>query len=120
MFIRLETDREGVIAFDATGKLTDEDYKTVLIPAIEKHLKSVDKAHLLMRMGPDFEGFTAHAAMDDAMLGVRHLHEFERIAVVSDHKWLTNSIRIFGPLMSAHLKVFSLDEMNEAKTWVAW
>ena len=63
---------------------------------------------------------TAHAALDDALLGMRHLHDFERVAVVSDHQWLTNSIRIFGPLMSAHIKVFALDEMDEAKPWVAW
>jgi len=120
MFKKLTTERAGIIAFDAIGKVTDEDYKTVLVPAIENQLKSGGQAHLLLRFGPEFEGYTVHAAMDDALLGLRHLHDFERIAVVSDHAWLSNSLRLFGPLMSSHLKVFSIDEMDEAKTWVAW
>ena len=120
MITRLETDRAGVVAFDMTDMLTDADYKTVLVPSIEEHLKSVDQAHLLLRFGPDFQGYTAHAMVDDGLLGLRHLHDFERVAVVSDHAWLNSAIRMFGPLMPAQIKVFSIDDMEEAKTWVAW
>ncbi len=120
MLTPIHTDRVGVLAFDATGKITNDDYKETLIPAIEAYLKSSEQAHLLMRLGPDFEGYTAHAATDDALLGLRHLHDFERIAILSDHHWIAQGLRMFGPLMSAKVKVFPIDETNEALTWVAW
>lgn len=120
MLTPIKTDRSGILAFDVTGKLTDADYKTLLMPALERHLKDVKQGHLLFRFGPDFEGYTAHAMLDDSLLAARHLHDFERIAVVSDHAWLNIGLKLFGPLMPAHIKLFSLDEMDQAKTWVVW
>ena len=120
MLSPIDASRSGILAFDAIGKLNDDDYKTVLIPAIEDCLKSEEKAHLLLRFGPEFEGYTLHAMADDAMLGMQHLHDFERIAVVTDHAWIAQGIRLFAPLMSSKLKVFSLDHTDEAMSWVAW
>lgn len=120
MLSEIDTNRVGILAFDAIGKITDEDYKKTLIPAIEGYLKTAEQAHLLLRFGPDFDGYSAHAAMDDALLGLRHLHDFERIAVVTDHPWIAQGLRMFGPLMSAKIKVFSLNETDNALTWVAW
>lgn len=120
MLQKIDTNRIGILAFDAVGKLTDEDYKISLVPAIETYLKTDGPAHLLLRFGPDFEGYSARAAMDDALLGLRHLHDFERIAVVTDHHWIAQGMRMFGPIMSAKIKVFALDETDEALTWVAW
>ncbi len=120
MLNKLKTSRAGVLAFDAIGKVTDEDYRTTLIPAIEAYLKTSEQAHLLIRFGPEFEGYSAHAAADDALLGLRHLHDFERIAVITDHHWIAQGLRMFGPLMPAKVKVFALDEEDEALTWVAW
>ncbi|WP_371168649.1 STAS/SEC14 domain-containing protein [Aliiroseovarius sp. 2305UL8-7] len=112
--------RSGVLAFDAIGKLNDGDYKTILIPAIEDYLKSAEKAHLLLRFGPDFEGYTLHAMADDALLGMRHMRDFERIAIVTDHAWLAQGVRLFAPLSPVHMKVFGLAETDSAMSWVAW
>lgn len=120
MLKEIDTKRIGILAFDAIGKITDDDYKSKLVPAIETYLKTSEQAHLLLRFGPDFDGYSAHAAADDALLGLRHLHDFERIAIVTDQHWIAQGMRMFGPLMSAKIKVFPLDETDEALTWVAW
>lgn len=120
MLKEIDTKRIGILAFDAIGKITDDDYKSKLVPAIESYLKTSEQAHLLLRFGPDFDGYSVHAATDDALLGLRHLHDFERIAIVTDHHWIAQGMRMFGPLMSAKIKVFPLEETDEALTWVAW
>ena len=116
---KIDTDRDAVLAFDAIGEITGDDYKETLVPAIGSYLKSSEKAHLLLRFGPDFEGYTPHAAVDDALLGLKQLHDFERIAVVTDHTWIAQGLRLFGPLMSASIRVFPLSETDAAFTWVA-
>lgn len=120
MLTQIQTSRSGLLAFEASGKITDEDYKSVLIPTLEAYLKKEKQGHLLLRFGPDFEGYTAHAVLDDGLLATKHLHDFERIAIVSEHDWLNKGIRLFGPLLPAHVKIFALDEMDQAKTWVIW
>ena len=37
------------------GKITDDDYEKVLIPALEAALKDYDKIRLLVQMGEDFD-----------------------------------------------------------------
>ena len=44
---------EHVIGFTAKGKVTGEDYASVLIPAIEEKLKKHSKINFLYHMGKD-------------------------------------------------------------------
>jgi hypothetical protein len=41
----------------ATGKITEADYETILIPALEEKLKTNYKIRLLYYMDSDFTGF---------------------------------------------------------------
>ncbi len=44
----------SALAFKASGKLTDTDYKEVLIPKIEEIIKRSGKAKVLLYLPPDF------------------------------------------------------------------
>jgi hypothetical protein len=45
-----------------SGKLTDTDYKDVLVPRLEQAFKDEGKLDLLVYMDEGFEGWDAHAA----------------------------------------------------------
>jgi hypothetical protein len=109
---------ENVVAVNASGKVTGEDYDNVLIPAIEDKLKQQAKIRLLYVLGPDFSGFTAGAMWDDAKIGIRHLTAYEKIGVVSDVSWVLNAVKFFSFIIPCPVKTFGNDRLTEAKAWI--
>ena len=119
MFRPIETAPPGIVAFSAEGKITDSDYKSVLIPAVDAAVKAHGKARILIRFGPEFEGYTAHAMLDDAVFGTAHYTAFRRIAMVTDVDWLASTMRLFAPFIPGKMRVFPLAGQDEAMAWVA-
>jgi hypothetical protein len=109
---------ENVVAVNARGKVTGEDYDDVLIPVIEDKLKKNKKIRVLYVLGPDFSGFTAGAMWDDAKIGIRHLTAYEKVAVVSDVSWVVNATKFFSFIIPCPVKIFGNDKLSEAKAWI--
>jgi hypothetical protein len=61
----------GVIGFETAGKLHAEDYRDVLLPAIERAAAEGDVRCLIVV--DDFEGLSAGALWQDLRMGVEHL-----------------------------------------------
>ena len=73
----------------------------------------------LYQFGPGYEKFEGDALWDDAKMGMKHLTDFEKIAVVADDKWIRRSIKAFGWLMPGEVRLFEGGELEEAKAWIA-
>ncbi len=110
---------ENVLGFEAKGEVTGDDYEQVLIPAVEKHLQTSEKIRLLYVLGEDFEDYSAAAMWDDTRLGMSHLTAWERIAVVTDHSTYGHMVRVFGFMIPAEVKAFSVEELEAARGWVS-
>jgi hypothetical protein len=108
-----------VLAVAAHGRIDGKSYDETLVPALEAVIEKEGKAKLFYLLGEDFERFTAGAAWDDARLGVLHLHDFARIAVVTDTSWIRGAVSVFGPLVRAPIKAFHLVERATAESWIA-
>lgn len=109
---------EGVVGLEAVGDVEDDDYRDVIIPAIEGALEGRDKIRLLYVLGPEFDEYEGDAAWEDTKLGLHHLFDFERIAVVTDVTWLSRSVRWFGFAMPGQVKVFGYADLAAAKAWI--
>jgi len=109
----------NVIIVNATGKITDDDYEDTLVPAIEAKLKEYDKIRLLYLLGEAYGGFEADAMWEDTKIGMKHLTDYEKIGLVTDEKWIRRSVKAFGFLMPGEVKLFSNDQLEEAKMWIA-
>ena len=109
---------DDVIGFNATGKVTGDDYEDVLIPAMEAVLEKQDKVRALALFGPEFDGYEAEAMWDDAKVGMKHYTGWEKIAIVTDVEWMTRSVKVFGFLVPGEIKLFGNDQLDEAKAWV--
>lgn len=119
MIDRIQNLPENVIGFTATGKITAGDYESVLIPAIEAELEKHEKIHLLYQMGPEFSGFSAGAMWEDAKVGIKHLTAWEKVAVVTDVDWIRGSFTLFRFAMPGQVKIFSNNQLDDAKEWIA-
>jgi hypothetical protein len=110
---------DSVLGFRASGELTSDDYRDVLIPAVEEALHSRDKLRLLYLLDDDVTGFSAGAAWQDTRVGMEHVTRWEKIAVVTDKEWLRHSVNIFGYLIPGEIKAFPAAAEGEARAWVA-
>lgn len=109
---------EDVLGIEAKGKVTHADYRDVLIPKVET-MMAKGPVKILYVIGPDSEGFELEAMWDDASLGMRHLGDFGRIAVVTDASWMRAAISMFAPLFGAKFQLFKVSDLPAAKTWIA-
>ena len=118
----LEAMPEGTIGFRATGRVTAEDYRDILLPAITAAVQSGD-VRMVFAVGPGFERFEPGALAQDAKvgltLGIAHLHAWRRTAVVTDVDWIEKAIQMFRWLTPGEVRAFGLDQLDDAKTWVA-
>ena len=109
---------KNFLILEAQGKLTDRDYKEVLIPRLESIIKEHGKARLLIDMGDHFEGWEPKAAWDDARFGLAHRKDFEKMAVISDRKWVEWALRISALLVEGEIRSFSPSERDDAHAWI--
>jgi hypothetical protein len=117
--IELITDLpETVLGLKAVGTVSAEDYAKVVVPAVEDKLSRFPRLRLLYVLGPDFTGFTAGAAWNDAQLGLKHFTTFERVAVVTDQQWLDMMVRAMGFVMPGEVETFRTDRLAEARAWI--
>jgi hypothetical protein len=107
----------GVIGFETSGTLHAEDYRDVLLPAIER-AAAAGEVRVVIVIG-SFDGMTPSALWQDLKIGVQHLHTYKRIALVTDIEWMTHLTAMFGWMTPGELKHFSSAQRAEAIAWAA-
>lgn len=118
MIERLSGLPAGVVGVRAVGKLTFEDYETVVAPLVDEITRDKVRTRVLVEIGPGFEGVTPAAAWDDIRLGLRAARSFDGYAVVSDQEWVRSTSRVVGVVMPFPMRVFPLAERDAALAWL--
>lgn len=118
MFKILPDTNGNILILAAEGKLTDEDYKEVLIPRLEAIIKDYGKAKLLLDMGNEFQGWETAALWDDAHFGFKHRNDFEKMGVIGAPKWFEWGLKVASLAISGDIKSFSPDEKEKAYRWI--
>ncbi len=109
---------DNVLAIRASGEISAEDYRQVLVPAVEEKLAKHKRLRLLYLMGNEFTGFSTGAAWEDTKVGMRHFTHFERVAVVSDKDWIRNMVKAFGFALPGEVRVYEGDDRDDAEEWI--
>jgi hypothetical protein len=118
MFKFIEGLPPEVLAIEASGKVTHEDYRSTLVPKAEAMIAQ-GPIKMLYVIGKDFTGFELEALWDDSMFGLKHWHDFSDIAVVTDHAWLSATVNMFRPFFHGEVRLFGLTDLPAAKDWIA-
>lgn len=109
---------DNVAAFACHGRVTQRDYATVLVPAVEQKLKQHERVRLYYETAADFAGIEPGAVWEDTKVGIEHWQRWERMAVVTDVEWIRLTMKAFGFLMPGELKVFPTSEAAKARAWL--
>jgi len=109
---------DHVLAIEATGEVTEDDYRTILVPEVRAKMKKHSSVPMLFHIGPKFTGYTAGAVWEDFKVGVGNWSSWGRIAIVTDVGWIAQCARLFAPFFHHPLRVFSNAEFAAAKQWI--
>jgi hypothetical protein len=121
MIERLDDVPAGVIGLRASGKLTKEEYESVLEPALKEATES-GAARVLFVL-PDFDGLEPGAWIDDVKTGLKveiaDRSAWKKLAVVTGVDWIAKAMDLFAWAMPGELAVYGMDQLDEAKDWVS-
>ncbi len=71
-----------------------DDYRDVLQPALQQALDRGEKVRIVLEF-PSFDGISANATWEDLKMGVEHLTQWKRIALVTDVEWMIHVTHLF-------------------------
>jgi hypothetical protein len=108
----------SIIGFEISGVVTARDYEDVVIPAINAAASESSKLRLFYHVTPAFESFDLGAMWNDAKVGLEHLANWEKIAVVTDVGWIRSGIKVFGFAVPGEVCVFDNAERDAAMIWL--
>jgi hypothetical protein len=106
-----------VTGFEISGKIRAEDYRDVVLPALQRAAASGEVRFLIAIS--DFSGMSGGALWEDLKMGFEHLRAFKRVALVTDIEWIRHLTSLFGWMTPGETKVFSTAERDQAITWVS-
>ncbi len=122
MIERIDDMPEGTIGFRAAGRVTRDEYRQTLEPAMRAAAEA-SEVRMLFVVTAEFERFEAGALMEDTKTGVQlglgHLAAWKRTGLVTDLEWMRNALHFFAWMAPGEVQVFGLDQVDAAKEWVA-
>jgi hypothetical protein len=105
----------NVVGISVTGRVTKEECRDILAPAVQKSLRWRDTIRLYYELGSRFPG----SGWDDIELGFEHAARCERIAIVTDIAWVRLTVKAIRFLIPGAIRVFATIEAPQARAWIA-
>lgn len=107
----------GVTGFETVGTIKAEDYRDVVLPALERASAAGEVRFVVVI--PEFHGMSGGAMWEDLKVGIEHFTAWKRMALVTDIEWMKHMTRLFGWMTPGEVRHFPLAERDEAIAWAA-
>jgi hypothetical protein len=107
------------LAFKASGKLTDHDYKEIFVPALKATVEAYGKIRIVFELAENFQGWDAHAAWDEIKLEPMHFNNIERAAFIGHSRWEKWMTKLMKPFTKGQIKYFEANKAGDAWKWAA-
>ena len=109
---------DHVFGVRASGEVTKDDLKEVLLPGLENLSERYKEIYYLLVLDTDVQNFTAGAWIQDLVAGVKHLTEWKKMAIVSDQKSVEKFTGLFSYVSPGEAKGYEHAELQKAIDWV--
>jgi len=117
MLIILEETKNDLLVVRASEKLTTKDYEKVFIPKMEEMITQHKKINIVFYCDNTFSGWELGAMWDDAKFGIKHRHDFNKMAAVGAPDWVEWTAKLFSFLVEGEMKFYPDDKLTDAITW---
>ena len=110
---------DNVAAFRATGNVNKDDYKNVVIPAIDALVKKQGKINFMLVLDTAIRNFSIGAFLQDIGVGLKHFSKWHRMAIVSESNAINKLSDLFSYIAPGETRGFFPAEIEKAKDWVS-
>ena len=100
------------------GRLTVEDYEQILIPKLDEIIGEYQKVRAVIIVDESFTGWELGALWEDAKYGLKHRHDFDKIAMVGASHWLEKAVKLGSVFIDSEVKTFDVDKLSDALVWI--
>lgn len=116
MFTIIKNLPDDILGVLVAGKTTAEDYDR-LNPIMEQYKKTHESIKMLLEV---IElDYTAKALWEELKIDFKYMGDINSLAVVSDKKWLEQSVEAFGSIVpGVKAKGFEKKEIDKAIDWL--
>ena len=108
---------DQTLVLQASGILTTRDYEQDFEPLVERALMAHPKLNLVLFLDENFEGWDFGAMWDDAKFGLKHRHDFNRIAIVGAQVWFRWAFKLGSAFLDGQFIMFPGAELSTAINW---
>lgn len=109
----------NVSAFRAIGEVSEDDFKTVIIPIVNRLVEETDQLNYMLVLDTSVKNFTAGAWWQDALLGLKNITKWNRVAIVSDSDGINSFTDIFSVFIPGEFRGFYPEQLKVAIDWVS-
>ncbi|RQP12667.1 MAG: STAS/SEC14 domain-containing protein [Chryseobacterium sp.] len=115
----IESAPRNVAAFEAADEVTKEDFENVVMPYVNKIVEQEDELNYLLQLRTPLSKFTAGAWVQDALLGLKNLAKWNRVAIVTDKEGIQTFTDIFSKFMPGEFRGYDHIDYKDAERWVS-
>lgn len=108
-----------VAAYRASGAVSKEEYDRVVVSRVEEVAKEFDKINFLVRLETDIDNYSVGAFFRYLKVSFGHFFKWNRMAIVTEEKWVRNAYEFLSGLVHGEIKGYSLKEYEAARKWVS-
>jgi hypothetical protein len=109
---------EGVLGFQASGKLTAHEHTDVLAQAPNPARPGCGRIRVLLDFAGEFDGMEGGAVWQDLKMGIHDWNAWERIALVTDHAWMRDGLSMFAWAVPGEVRAFPSEDRDAALGWL--
>ena len=106
----------NIVEFTIDGGITRRDFDAVIAEANSK-IEDYGSVSLLEEIR-SLDKVPAAVLWEDLGWALGHMGKITRAAVVCDEDWIEKAVALLRPLVSAELRHFDLDQVDEAREWL--
>ncbi len=108
-----------VAAYRASGEVHKEEYENVVRRRVDEVAAQYGKINFLVRLETGMEEYSLAALLDYLKVSFEHFTRWNRMAIVSDQKWLRKIYDALSPLVPGKIETYELKDYEAAKQWVS-
>lgn len=119
MILLLQNLPQNIVGFRAFGNVTEHDYKSVIVPAVEDLVAKKNAINFLLLLDTDVSTFKFGTWFMDALLRLPNIAKWHHFAIISDSEAVRKFRHLFKFFTRGELRFFPKGEQEKAIQWAA-
>ncbi|MFC7524300.1 STAS/SEC14 domain-containing protein [Parapedobacter sp. GCM10030251] len=110
---------DHVVAYRASGKIKKDEYERVVMTRVNEVADRYGKINFIVLLETDMQNYSLTAFIDYIKISFKHFSKWNRMAIVSDQRWLRKAYEGLSPLVHGEIRCYEVSDFEVAKTWVS-